>query len=81
MNFKNISIRLTSKITPFTSIFALKTQRSLKNKKEFVCQYQRPSIERNQAIAIRAIKGKTFKETAENYKSSATSIFLRFNQI
>nr|BAD18176.1 transposase of IS652 [Halalkalibacterium halodurans] len=47
----------------------------------FVERYQRTSIEWNQAVAIRAIKGKTFKEAAENYGSSATTIVRRFDQI
>jgi transposase len=47
----------------------------------FVQRYQRTSIEWNQAISIRTIKGKTFKETAENYGSSATTIVRRFDAL
>jgi len=47
----------------------------------FVERYQRTSIEWNQAVSIRAIKGKTFKETAEVYGSSATTIVRRFDKI
>ncbi|TYS49456.1 transposase family protein, partial [Bacillus infantis] len=36
----------------------------------FVDRYQRISVELNQAIKIRSIKGKTFKETAEVYGTS-----------
>lgn len=50
-------------------------------KNSFVERYQRTSIEWNQAISIRAIKGKTFKETAENYGSSATTIVRRFDNL
>lgn len=46
-----------------------------------VNRYQRTSIEWNQAIVIRAIKGKTFKETGENYGTSATTIVRRFDRI
>lgn len=44
-------------------------------------RYQRTSIEWNQAVAVRAIKGKTFKEVGENYGTSATTIIRRFDQI
>lgn len=47
----------------------------------FVERYQRTSIEWNQAISIRSIKGKTFKETAENYGTSTTTVVRRFDQI
>ncbi|WP_075980617.1 ISL3 family transposase [Bacillus massilinigeriensis] len=47
----------------------------------FVKRYQRTSIEWNQVISIRSIKGKTFKETAENYGSSTTTVVRRFDQI
>jgi len=50
-------------------------------KNTLVERYQRTSIEWNQAIAIKAIKGKTFKETGENYGTSATTIVRRFDQI
>jgi transposase len=50
-------------------------------KNTIVKRYQRTSIEWNQAIAIRAIKGKTFKETGENYGTSATTIVRRFDQM
>lgn len=44
-------------------------------------RYQRTSIEWNQAVAIRAIKGKTFKEVGENYGTSATTIVRRFDKL
>lgn len=47
----------------------------------FVLKYQRTSIEWNQAITIRAIKGKTFKEAAENYGTSITTLIRRFDRI
>lgn len=50
-------------------------------KNSFVEHYQRSSIEWNQAIAIKAIKGKTFKETSEIYGTSPTTVVRRFDQI
>lgn len=50
-------------------------------KTPIVSRYQRTSIEWNQAISIRAIKGKTFKETSEIYGTSATTVVRRFDQI
>lgn len=47
----------------------------------FVEYYQRSTIEWNQAIAIRAIKGKTYKETAEVYGTSTTTVVRRFDHI
>ena len=44
-------------------------------------RYQRFSIEWNQAIGIRAIKGKTFKEVADIYGTSTTTIVRRFDQL
>lgn len=47
----------------------------------FVKKYQRATIEWNQAVYIRAIKGKTFKETAEQYGTSISTIIRRFDQL
>ena len=44
-------------------------------------RYQRFSLEWNQAVKIRSIKGKTFKETADLYGTSATTIIRRFDQL
>jgi transposase len=44
-------------------------------------RYQRLSIEFNQAIKIRSIKGKTFKETAEVYGTSASTVVKRFDEL
>lgn len=44
-------------------------------------RYQRSSIEWNQAVAIRAIKSKTFKEVGEIYGTSATTIVRRFDKL
>lgn len=44
-------------------------------------RYQCSSIEWNQAIAIKTIKGKTFKETSEVYGISPTTVVRRFDQI
>jgi transposase len=45
----------------------------------FVDRYQRISVELNQAIKIRSIKGKTFKETAEVYGTSPSTVVRRFD--
>ncbi|KPL58614.1 ISL3 family transposase [Rossellomorea vietnamensis] len=47
----------------------------------FVERYQRLSVEFNQALKIRSIKGKTFKETAEVYGTSASTVVRRFDQL
>jgi transposase len=47
----------------------------------FVERYQRLSTEFNQAIKIRSIKGKTFKETAEIYGTSTSTIVRRFDEL
>lgn len=44
-------------------------------------RYQRLSIEFNQVIKIRSIKGKTFKETAEIYGTSASTVVKRFDEL
>jgi transposase len=50
-------------------------------KNSFVERYQRLSVEFNQALKIRSIKGKTFKETAEVYGTSASTVVRRFDQL
>ncbi|MGE6259445.1 ISL3 family transposase [Heyndrickxia sporothermodurans] len=47
----------------------------------FVERYQRLSVELDQAIKIRSIKGKTFKETSEVYGTSASTVVRRFDQL
>ncbi|MGN7943301.1 ISL3 family transposase [Virgibacillus sp. 6R] len=47
----------------------------------FIERYQRLSIEYNQAIKIRSIKGKTFKETAEIYGISSSTVVRRFDEL
>ncbi len=47
----------------------------------FVERFQRSSIEWNQAIVIKEIKGKTFKETADVYGTSPTTAIRRFDHI
>ncbi|WJV17004.1 ISL3 family transposase [Rossellomorea marisflavi] len=44
-------------------------------------RYQRLSIELNQALNIRSVKGKTFKETAEVYGTSPSTVVRRFDQL
>jgi len=44
-------------------------------------RYQRASIEWNQAVAVRAIKGKTFKEVSDTYGTSPTTIVRRFDKL
>ncbi|WP_071458587.1 ISL3 family transposase [Bacillus massilinigeriensis] len=48
-------------------------------KNPFVKRYQRLSMELNQAVKIRSIKGKTFKETAEVYGTSSSTVVRRFD--
>jgi len=50
-------------------------------KNSFIKRYQRFSGEWNQAVKIRTIKGKTFKETAEIYGTSSSTIVRRFDQL
>lgn len=50
-------------------------------KNPFVEHYQRTSIEWNQAVSIRAVKGKTFKETADIYRISSSTVIRRFDRI
>ncbi|WP_246946200.1 ISL3 family transposase [Bacillus pinisoli] len=50
-------------------------------KTEIVERYQRTSVEWNQAVSIRAIKGKSFKETSEIYGTSSSTVVRRFDQI
>lgn len=47
----------------------------------FVERYQRFSIEWNQAVRIRSVKGRTFKEVAEHYGSSSSTIIRRFDRL
>lgn len=48
---------------------------------QIVNRYQRSSMEWNQAVSIKSIKGKTFKEVGEIYGSSATTIVRRFDRL
>jgi len=50
-------------------------------KTPFVERYQRLSVELNQAVKIRSVKGKTFKETAEVYGTSSSTVVRRFDQL
>ncbi|MBM7692098.1 transposase [Peribacillus deserti] len=61
--------------------YACSCGKRFSEKNPIVQRYQRTSIEWNQAILIRAVKGKTFKETGENYGVSATTIVRRFDQL
>lgn len=47
----------------------------------FVDRYQRFSKEWNQAVHIRSIKGKTFKEIGEMYDASSSTVIRRFDRI
>jgi transposase len=47
----------------------------------FIQRYQRMSVEFNQALSIRSVKGKTFKETAQIYGTSASTIVRRFDEL
>jgi transposase len=50
-------------------------------KNSLVERYQRHSITWNQALRIRAIRGKTFKETAQQYGTSSSTVMRRFDQM
>lgn len=50
-------------------------------KAPFIERYQRFSKEANQALSIRAIKAKTFKEAAEVVGTSSTTVIRRFKNI
>jgi len=50
-------------------------------KNPIVDRYQRFSKEWNQMAQIRSIKGKTFKETAEQYGTSVSTIIRRFDKV
>lgn len=47
----------------------------------FIEKYQRFSSEWNRAVKIRSIKGKTFKETADIYHTSSSTIVRRFDEL
>jgi transposase len=47
----------------------------------FVRRYQRTSVEWNQAVAIRSITGKTFKEVGDIYGTSTTTVMRRFDRL
>lgn len=61
--------------------FACKCGKRFAEENPFIERYQRLSIEFNQAIKIRSIKGKTFKETAEVYGTSPTTVVRRFDAL
>ncbi|MBE3568734.1 MAG: ISL3 family transposase [Bacillales bacterium] len=50
-------------------------------KNTFVKRYQRTSNEWNQAVAIRSITGKTFKEVGDIYGTSSTTVIRRFDRL
>lgn len=50
-------------------------------KNTFIQRYQRFSIEWNQAVNVRCVKGKTFKETATIYGTSSSTIVRRFDRL
>ncbi|WP_277587628.1 helix-turn-helix domain-containing protein, partial [Psychrobacillus antarcticus] len=50
-------------------------------KNTFIQRYQRFSIEWNQAVNVRSIKGKIFSETATIYGTSPSTIVRRFDRL
>jgi len=50
-------------------------------KNSLVERYQRHSIVWNRAVRIRAIRGKTFKETAQQYGTSSSTVMRRFDRM
>ncbi|MFS0865697.1 ISL3 family transposase [Fredinandcohnia sp. 179-A 10B2 NHS] len=61
--------------------YACNCGKKFAEKNPLIDRYQRLSIEFNQAIKIRSIKGKTFKETAEVFGTSASTIVRRFDEL
>lgn len=61
--------------------YACKCGKKFAENSKLVQRYQRLSIEFNQAIKIRSIKGKTFKKTAEIYGTSPTTVVRRFDDL
>ncbi|WP_100397874.1 ISL3 family transposase [Bacillus sp. FJAT-44742] len=47
----------------------------------FVQRYQRHSVEWNQAFGLRIIQGKNFKDTAQQFRTSASTAMRRFDAI
>lgn len=50
-------------------------------KNRIVERYQRHSIEWNQALGLRVIHGKNFKDTAAQFRTSQTTVIRRFDRI
>ncbi|MBU8909050.1 transposase family protein, partial [Desertibacillus haloalkaliphilus] len=50
-------------------------------KATFIERYQRQTVEWNQAVSIRVVKGKTFRETGEIFQTSSTTIMRRFDTL
>jgi len=50
-------------------------------KNKVVERYQRHTIEWNQALGLRVIQGKNFKDTAAQFRSSQTTAIRRFDHI
>ncbi|EDL66568.1 transposase (01) [Bacillus sp. SG-1] len=47
----------------------------------FVQRYQRHTIEWNQALGLRVIQGKNFKDTARQFRTSQSTVIRQFDQI
>ncbi|TYS78593.1 transposase [Rossellomorea aquimaris] len=47
----------------------------------FVQRYQRHTIEWNQALGLRVIQGKNFKDTADQFRTSQATVIRRFDHI
>ncbi|WP_456271875.1 ISL3 family transposase [Bacillus sp. AK031] len=48
---------------------------------KFVQRYQRHTIEWNQALGLRVIQGKNFKDTADQFRTSQATVIRRFDHI
>lgn len=59
--------------------YVCKCGKRFSEKTSLVDRYQRTSVEWNQAVRIRAIKGKTFQETGNTYGVSSSTIVRRFD--
>lgn len=60
--------------------YACKCGKRFSEENHIVTRYKRTSIEWNQAVAIRSIQGKTFKDVAHTFGTSPTTIVRRFDE-
>ncbi|MFC2949124.1 ISL3 family transposase [Virgibacillus sediminis] len=61
--------------------YACECGKRFPEKNPFVNRYQRHTVEWNQALGLRIIQGKNFKDSAAQYHTSPTTAMRRFDQI